>query len=706
MLTKLILKNFRKFEDSEMDFKNGLNVIRGQNEQGKSTVIESMLYALYGAKALRNSLDDTVTWGKPVNTLKVVAHFNFNGTLYVFHRSKAGAEVYKGNGTSPFVTGQTEVTSFATSLIGADAVTANKLMLASQGNLRGALELGPKATAEMVEGLSDFSFFETLLEGMQQKLVLGSDVSAKTRLDQAKATLDELHFESTVNPNDLVVLRAQLEQQKPQTKSAEEAYNKAKLALEVVNTHKEQRKKAQDDLEKAKEKLEQQEALLSDVQKQIYKVDTSSLDSLRQRIQQEASLKTLFTAYQAFNKFKEKAHQGDVWEGSLESLDFDIETTLQVLNNINDQIKDSQAMINDKKSRIITTTTCNHCGQPIKNLDAVLKNNEILEGEVEALETNLKSFKHEASEYQATLNAYQAVRKANQPTELFLRTHAEYVTVDYEQVPFVVEWKGAIPQEGEDVQALQKQVDDIERQVKAVELATTKLQLLNESLSQYEEAVETARAYLNSLPEVKNASQTQEAFEAAEMDYLQATNQLGVLEHHVSECEQALKMEEVKRQAFENQKTQLENQVKQYEQEVKDLAFNNALLKKVRDARPIVANQLWSLVLSSVSTMFSKVRGVASQVTKDRDGFKVNGQAVASLSGSTLDLLGLSIRCSLIKLFIPNCPFLVLDEPAAAMDVDRTAHMMGFVQSNAFDQVILITHEDMSEMLADNLIEI
>jgi ABC-type transport system involved in cytochrome bd biosynthesis fused ATPase/permease subunit len=111
------------------------------------------------------------------------------------------------------------------------------------------------------------------------------------------------------------------------------------------------------------------------------------------------------------------------------------------------------------------------------------------------------------------------------------------------------------------------------------------------------------------------------------------------------------------------------------------------------------------MVLVSVSNIFSSMRGEPSMVTKGKDGFLVNDKASA-LSGSTLDLLGLAIRCALVKMFVPNCPFLVLDEPSAACDQARTNAMLGYVAASGFKQVLLVTHNDASESFADNLIQL
>ena len=91
MLRTLTLKNFRKHEDVEFNFVDGLTVIRGANEQGKTTIGESVMYALFGANMLRESLDAVVTYDKPESSLKVALTFQLDGVDYKIVRGKSGA---------------------------------------------------------------------------------------------------------------------------------------------------------------------------------------------------------------------------------------------------------------------------------------------------------------------------------------------------------------------------------------------------------------------------------------------------------------------------------------------------------------------------------------------------------------------------------------------------------------------------------------
>ena len=138
--------------------------------------------------------------------------------------------------------------------------------------------------------------------------------------------------------------------------------------------------------------------------------------------------------------------------------------------------------------------------------------------------------------------------------------------------------------------------------------------------------------------------------------------------------------------------------------ELQALEFNNALLKAVREARPVVANKLWALVLGAVSEFFSAMRGQPSVVTRGADGFMVDGHSVATLSGSTKDILGLAIRIALTRTFLPGISLLMLDEPNAAMDDERTANVLGFLGGAGFNQIIVVSHDEMTVDVADHVV--
>ena len=171
MLNRIKLTNFQRHRALEVTFNAGISALRGSNEAGKSTLIRAICYALFGAKALPMSLAETVTWGEAESTLKVELELSVEGTVYTINRGKSGAEVNYDGGK---VTGQNECTAFISKLLKADAGSAAKLMLASQGEIRGALEKGAAETTKLIEQLAEFDQLDNLIELMQERLTLGS----------------------------------------------------------------------------------------------------------------------------------------------------------------------------------------------------------------------------------------------------------------------------------------------------------------------------------------------------------------------------------------------------------------------------------------------------------------------------------------------------------------------------------------------------
>ncbi|MCA9382376.1 AAA family ATPase, partial [Candidatus Dojkabacteria bacterium] len=46
-ITRIKLQNYKKFQDKELEFLDGLNIIKGSNESGKSTLVSSLYTALF-----------------------------------------------------------------------------------------------------------------------------------------------------------------------------------------------------------------------------------------------------------------------------------------------------------------------------------------------------------------------------------------------------------------------------------------------------------------------------------------------------------------------------------------------------------------------------------------------------------------------------------------------------------------------------------
>ena len=91
-INELLLKNFGKFHDRQIDLDEGINLIHGENESGKSTIhtfIRGMLFGIERGRG-RAAQNDTFSiyepWGNP-NYYSGILKFIFGVAALTFRRS-------------------------------------------------------------------------------------------------------------------------------------------------------------------------------------------------------------------------------------------------------------------------------------------------------------------------------------------------------------------------------------------------------------------------------------------------------------------------------------------------------------------------------------------------------------------------------------------------------------------------------------------
>ena len=712
MLNKIKLKNFRKHTDTELTFNGGLSVLRAPNEHGKTTLLEAICYALFGVKALRSPLEDTVTWGEPVNTLKIELDLTLDNVNYSVKRGKSGAELNYDGGR---VTGQTEVTGFLCAKLKVDPVAAAKLMLAGQGEIRGALEAGTKATTELIERLAEFDQLDNLLDVMQARLTLGSATGAEAALEDAARHLEALQAQA-VEP-DVAALQAAIDAAQADLavpvaglEAIEGEASAAQAALDDVRTAHDAHKRATETLETLQGKLR---ALCAQAEEAYLAANTLIVGPSEDEIRAEIETLTNAAAHlQAFTRLEPIL---EAPKARVEGLDFS-------------ELKDRMVQLDQECTALVAARAkaasdievakaglsfgnCGFCGQDFSHLPQVAEKNAELQRTIDAAQETLTTSKavlEAVRKEQSVLSAIEASCRVRFAT---LSANPTYVKRKGTHLPPTLVWAGpdiaslkgadeALKQARKDL----KQVQDLALRVQAAQARHTALVEQRGGLETEitQATLEVSSTYLQ-LRDLNSA--------VAYRDSTLAKRRL--LQVQASAAQAALRDAEYELRDAQRTFTQATAAVEQAQavvQRRKDaldaLAFNNTLLKRVRQARPLIADKLWSIVLSAVSSYFSEMRGTRSTVTKDSDGFKVDGHPISTLSGSTLDILGLAIRVALIRTFLPTAPFLVLDEPCAAMDQQRTEATLGFVVACGFKQIVVVTHEDTSEAVADHMIEL
>lgn len=705
MLKRLKAKNFRKLVDTELTFGPGLTAVRGSNEAGKSTLLEAIAYALHGAKACREAIDDVVTWGEPKNSLKVELDIETDNVTYTVKRSPTGAEVWFSGRSEPDVVGQTEVTNFMSRTLGMDSAAMNRLVFASQGGIRGALDEGPTATAEMIEKLADLTQIDDVLQLIVEHLPTGSTAGAEARLQQLQDQVADL---KPVEKQDWAAKKAvqsdAVEHFECQLALAEA--DVAELNAAVADRQREKqaalgqqarKKQLAADLAKAEARLAKLQHTAAGAT-----IDTDTLTAEIARLADLASEVRLYETTAPFLPLPD-VH----WEGTKALFDDTIESLNSELGKLRQEVAEAETRIRVLEAQRVSSSVCGFCNQDVSQFPEVAAKNAKIDADLRDLRTEA-SFKkgvvqqltNELSEYMTVVEV--GIKRLN---GLNRAVALGKVVLDDLTYPPGARWVGPIPDE-----AALKRLPTLQRDLKAAQELNKEVEAARIQLPLAQESVERLRVELDGVVVVvvdeEDLTRLEGIASEAVTKLQGAKHRLDAARQEFTRLESAEANEQKLLALYEQARSNLVKQIEQARAEIEEIGFNNELLKAVRAARPIVAEAVWNMVLSAVSTYFSELRQEECVVQRQGKIFTVNGKGIGGLSGSTKDILGLAIRLALTKTFLPNASFLLLDEISAACDPERTAVMLGFLQATGVPQTILVTHELESEAVADNLIQL
>lgn len=710
MITSLKLTNFRKIVSDEMIFTPGINVIKGPNEASKSSRLEAIAYALFGSRALRTPLEATVTWEKPLSSMKVVLALNIGRDSYIFTRAKSGSEVIK-NGVV-FCTGQNETSALAATFLGADVNTSGKLLLADQNSIRGVLSGGPKELSTFLEDLAGFDTFDRILEAASKKLALGSASLLEAQLKGAENTLAAATANLPAKPDEdahalslkaLEAKAAAIEASLPSLRElAKTAVNRWQEASDIYLRKRVMAGKVDELLRNVGQAQDQVSILTKNTDKVV---DVGQIEVLKARIVEAEGHAARVAAYIQFLSIPE----GPVWKGDKSSFDMCRNICQTKISQLEKEAIQLRFDVKTLNSQRFDSTTCSKCGQALPDIDNIVATNTAIDKKLVEIATLLAANEVNLALETKDRGRFNNIEAHAKRLESIYKKLIGYCLFDDDQYPARAVWDGTKPDGfAPDVSLLRQQLTAVEAEVKALETSRAQLAWAKEQLDKivrmYNEAEIVLREFVAPSDDDTLALTTDK--DKALGDVSIAEGEAYLIRHKAVELDRefqvAVRMWDMAKERVNDANKTIEA----CKADLASLGFNNALVAKLRKIRPVIANKLWNTVLASVSVMFSQMRKEESWVTKDSGGFKVNGQAVESLSGSTLDILGLSVRCALLRTFLPQCGLLVLDEPCASMDDGRTEALLGFLKSVGFQQTLLVSHEEVSESVADNLIQL
>lgn len=725
MLKQIKLTCFKQHVERTIDFTEGVNGIRAPNGSGKSNALLAARYALYGAKALAEPLEDVVTYGQPTSKLKVELDFGFAGVDYRIVRGKSGAEVTFGRER---ITGQTECTRFIESLFNASQDLGSKLMFAKQKAVGGALSDGPTAASAMIEDLANLDLIDEVVGLIGEKLPAGNTMATEGMIANLREQAEPGELP------DLGPLRQECVEAQNTRDGASKACHDKKAELDEL------------DLDAARAILSDEKVLRAAILDKGQRIaalgvqlaakvppapDLAEIETLRAKIEEQ---KHLAEANRLHTQLKE-AKIAVLWDEPMASLEAEIEKAggqVQALETSYLEIESKLRSIETQRvkgentyqvaktrleGQLIKETTCALCQKDLSDVPEVARFNSPLQAELDHLSAEhakastasdavvtelngklpqLRTDLAAAREHLSDLNA--VVVRSRQVDTLYAAAQ-RFITRDDSTVPATWTWAGPA---GEPFDYAPK-LRELEAARDAAQRAVAAREQAEQSKGDLSRALRLDELALMAL-QIKDANETleQEAELKPQVQALQEAAQAA--ERALAAATQAFELAQARRQQLLDAAEKAKTSLAAAEAALADMQANNALIKKLRAARPQITDKLWAIVLAATSTYYSDMRGSVARVTREEGRFRIGGKPVTGMSGAEEDILGLAVRMALTKSFLPSVDFLVLDEVAAACDDEREAAILGLLSTVGFKQVILVTHSPAIDAVANNII--
>jgi len=178
-LLSLSARNFKKLRfDSPLIFSDGITLIAGLNESGKSSVLDAILYALFGrvTRPLRARNEDLISYGANEATVSLDfeigdRRFRVTRRLYRSKPTRATLDETTTKGLSrPIAPGQEKVNDEIVTLLG--GITYHEIIsstVVAQKELDKLIELNKDDRRKIINAFLNLDSFNTVLTGLSEE---------------------------------------------------------------------------------------------------------------------------------------------------------------------------------------------------------------------------------------------------------------------------------------------------------------------------------------------------------------------------------------------------------------------------------------------------------------------------------------------------------------------------------------------------------
>lgn len=284
---KLTLKNFKSYENSEIDFKKGISIIMGDNGAGKSTILEAISFALFKQHTSKK-IEELINNNH--DNMVVELEFISNGKEYKIYREKPNSGSLKStllkkttaNGEFiPICAGDKEVAEEISSILGMDAELFLNAIYIRQGEISDLVDKSPADKKQLIGKLLGIDSLEKAWKNLKPfinnyeksqaelKGKLSDSDELIEKLDKKKALLHSLKdrgHELETKCDDVKQLKDENHQDKIEMEREKEIYDNfcsnlksEQEALSILEENKKEIHERLDEIKSSEEKMKRLE---------------------------------------------------------------------------------------------------------------------------------------------------------------------------------------------------------------------------------------------------------------------------------------------------------------------------------------------------------------------------------------------------------------------------------------------------------------
>jgi len=739
MLKKLVLKNWKSHEDTEINFRKGANAIVGNMGTGKTSILEAITYALFGTyPSLRTreiTLDQTIM-NKPTQKQKAEVKLTFesNGNQYTVERI-----IEKGKGTKKaeirekgkLIEGPStqKVNKTIEKILEMDYELYSKAIYAEQDEMDYFLEIPKGKRKEKIDKLLDLNKWEDARKKLTTTINILKD-KYKSKKEQTKQT-DEIKKIPRIEEDIKRIKRREKENRELKEKKGKKLEEKKKK----YEKQKEKRKK----YEEIKEKINKQENNIEYLEKELKKLPEGKK---REKIQ--LKLEKLKKEEKEIQKKKEKLNE--------------IKTKIKSIEENTSELKKEKKNKEKKIKKFEKLIKIKNKEEAIEKLKEVKDELENLKNTKSQLKTNINHLEKEIRKEKKHLNQIKE-GKANCPTcgadltggkkEKVIKEKKQIIKGKKEEIKEKEQIKKKTKAKIEKKEKKKNQVEKEKEKIKEIKWKNEELKQIKEKINRNTKKKENLNKnkgkikidkdeeeiknqlkeeerkieYIDKLEEkkkrekeLKELKEKEKSLEYKEEEMNELYDKIKSIESQINILKEKIKNENTLREEKEKRLKELKNKRKDVEEAEKDAKYIEeqvSSLNNLQNSLKIIQTKLREEFTeetnNALETIWKKIypyrnyeslrigineNGDYILQVKEKNGEWVNVEGVTS--GGERSTASLCLRISLALVLTGELSWLILDEPTHNLDetaVEDLAKAIHDYLPKIVDQIFIITHE-------------